>query len=130
MRYNLININMSLKTLVIGASLNEERYSNKAIKMLVEYKHPVVAYGLKSGEVSGVKIDTALENYSNIDTVTMYVNPSRQKEFYNYVISLSPRRVIFNPGTENEEFQQLLLNNGIQFEEACTLVLLRTNQFS
>lgn len=121
---------MSLKTLVIGASLNEERYSNKAIKMLVEYKHPVVAYGLKSGEVSGVKIDTALENYSNIDTVTMYVNPSRQKEFYNYVISLSPRRVIFNPGTENEEFQQLLLNNGIQFEEACTLVLLRTNQFS
>ena len=120
---------MGLKTLVIGASLKEDRYSNKAIRMLVEYKHEVVAYGLNSGVVAGISIDTVLLDYENIDTVTMYVNPSRQEEFYNYIISLKPRRVIFNPGTENLEFEQLLTKNGISFEEACTLVLLRTNQF-
>lgn len=120
---------MGLKTLVIGASLNEDRYSNRAIKLLTEYQHEVVAFGLKSGLVSGVTIDTNLIDYDDIDTVTMYVNPERQKEFYNYIISLKPRRVIFNPGTENKEFQQLLTKEGIQFEEACTLVLLKTNQF-
>lgn len=121
---------MNLKTLVVGASLNEDRYSNKAIKLLREYKHEVVAFGLKSGVVSGVTIDTELVDYKDIDTVTMYINPSRQNEFYNYIISLKPRRVIFNPGTENKEFQQLLSKGGIKFEEACTLVLLRTNQFN
>ncbi|MDP3354169.1 MAG: CoA-binding protein [Flavobacteriaceae bacterium] len=121
---------MGLKTLVIGASLNEDRYSNMAVKLLTEYKHEVVAFGLKSGNISGVSIDAELKNYNDIDTVTIYLNPIRQKEFYNYIISLKPRRVIFNPGTENIEFQQLLTKEGIQFEEACTLVLLRTNQFN
>lgn len=121
---------MNLKTLVVGASLNEDRYSNKAIKLLREYKHEVVAFGLKSGVVSGVTIDTELVDYKDIDTVTMYINPSRQNELYNYIISLNPRRVIFNPGTENSEFQQLLSQEGVEFEEACTLVLLRTNQFN
>lgn len=121
---------MGLKTLVIGASLNEERYSNKAIKMLREYEHEVVAFGLNSGTVNEVKIDTELIQYQNIDTVTMYVNPSRQIDFYDYVISLKPRRVIFNPGTENPIFQQMLRNEGIDYEEACTLVMLKTNQFS
>ncbi|MDP2088899.1 MAG: CoA-binding protein [Flavobacteriaceae bacterium] len=120
---------MGLKTLVIGASLNEDRYSNMAVRLLTDYQHEVVAFGLKSGAISGVSIDSELKNYENIDTVSMYLNPTRQKEFYNYIISLKPRRVIFNPGTENNEFQQLLFKEGIQFEEACTLVLLRTNQF-
>lgn len=121
---------MNLKTLVVGASLNDDRYSHKAIKLLKEYKHEVVAYGLKSGVVSGVNIGTELVDYKDIDTVTMYINPSRQNELYDYIISLKPRRVIFNPGTENREFQQLLAKEGIEFEEACTLVLLRTNQFN
>lgn len=120
---------MGLKTLVIGASLNEDRYSNMAVKLLTNYHHEVVAFGLKSGVVSGVSVDTELKNYEDIDTVTMYLNPERQKEFYNYIINLKPRRVIFNPGTENNEFQELLTKQEIQFEEACTLVLLRTNQF-
>lgn len=120
---------MNLKTLVVGASLNEDRYSNMAIKLLKEYKHDVVAYGLKSGVVSDVIIETELINYNDIDTVTMYINPTKQNELYNYIISLKPRRVIFNPGTENIEFKQLLTKEGIQFEEACTLVLLRTNQY-
>jgi predicted CoA-binding protein len=121
---------MGLKTLVIGASLKEERYSNKAINMLVAYKHEVVAYGLKSGVVAGISIDTELLPYKKIDTVTMYINPDRQLEFYDYIISLKPRRVIFNPGTENPIFQQMLRNVGIDFEEACTLVMLKTNQFN
>jgi predicted CoA-binding protein len=120
---------MGLKTLVIGASLNEDRYSNMAVKLLTNYHHKVVAYGLKKGTISGVAVDTELINYENIDTVTMYVNPEIQKEFYQYILGLKPRRVIFNPGTENDEFQQLLTKDGIQFEDACTLVLLRTNQF-
>lgn len=120
---------MGLKTLVIGASLNEDRYSNMAVKLLTNYHHEVVAFGLKSGTISDVFVDTELKNYEDIDTVTMYLNPERQKEFYNYIINLKPRRVIFNPGTENNEFQELLTKQEIQFEEACTLVLLRTNQF-
>lgn len=121
---------MGLKTLVIGASLNEDRYSNKAVRLLTEYQHEVVAFGLKSGVITGVSIDSELKNYENIDTVTLYINPERQKDFYHYIISLKPRRVIFNPGTENDEFQELLTKERIFFEEACTLVLLRTNQFN
>ena len=69
--------------------------------------------------------------YKNIDTVTLYLNPKRQEEYYDYIISLQPRRVIFNPGTENMEFIKLLKNNQIESEIACTLVLLSTtSQYS
>lgn len=118
-----------MKTLVIGASTNPERYSFKAINMLREYKNEVVAYGLRQGKVNDIEIDTTLQAYQNIDTVTLYVNPQRQVELYDYIIGLNPRRVIFNPGTENEEFENLLSKQNIVSEIACTLVLLRTNQF-
>lgn len=118
-----------MKTLVIGASTNPERYSFKAINMLREYNNEVVAYGLRQGKVNDIEIDTALQVYQNIDTVTLYVNPQRQVELYDYIIGLNPRRVIFNPGTENEEFENLLSQQNIISEVACTLVLLRTNQF-
>ncbi len=120
---------MYKKTLVLGASLNPIRYSNMAIKRLVNNDLDLVAYGLKEGEVSGIKIDTELKHYNEIDTVTLYMNPKRQKEFYNYIVSLQPKRVIFNPGTENPEFYQILKENNIGFEEACTLTLLATNQY-
>ncbi|MCF6296292.1 MAG: CoA-binding protein [Flavobacteriaceae bacterium] len=120
---------MNKKTLVLGASLNSNRYSNMAINRLVNNGFEVVAYGLKEGEVSEIKIDTYLKHYENIDTVTIYLNPKRQKEYYNYIISLHPKRVIFNPGTENPEFYQILKDNNIAFEVACTLVLLSTNQY-
>lgn len=120
---------MNKKTLVLGASLKPERYSNIAINRLVAYKHHVVAYGLKVGTVSGILIDTELINYKNIDTVTLYLNPKRQEAFYDYIVSLRPERVIFNPGTENPEFQKILKQEQIYFEEACTLVLLSTNQY-
>ncbi|MUU77706.1 CoA-binding protein [Winogradskyella endarachnes] len=120
---------MKKKTLVIGASLKEERYSNIAIKRLRTFNHPVKAFGLKSGRVEDVTIDTELIDYDTIDSVTLYLNPKRQQDYYNYIISLNPRRVIFNPGTENPEFYQLLRDNNIEFEVACTLVLLGTNQY-
>lgn len=120
---------MSKKTLVIGASLKPIRYSNMAIQKLVNYKHETVAIGLREGEIKEVKIDTNLKSYKNIDTVTLYLNPNRQEEYYDYIIGLNPKRVIFNPGTENPEFYKLLKNNSIEVEIACTLVLLSTNQY-
>ncbi len=117
------------KTLVLGASLNPSRYSHLAINRLVRYKQPVVAIGLKKGVVSGVDIEIEKKHFENIDTVTLYLNAHRQKEYYDYILSLHPKRVIFNPGTENPEFFQLLRENQIEVEVACTLVLLGTNQY-
>ena len=122
-------MSMNKKTLVIGASLKVERYSNMAIRKLVNHCHDVVAIGLKTGVVSGVELDTDLVDYKCIHTVTLYLNPSRQKYYFDYILSLRPKRVIFNPGTENPEFYSLLKANNIDFEEACTLVLLSTNQY-
>ena len=120
---------MNKKTLVLGASLKPNRYSNYAIQRLVANNFSAVAFGLQSGEVSGVKIDAELMPYEDVHTVTLYLNSKRQKDYYDYIVSLKPNRVIFNPGTENPEFYQILKDNKIDFEVACTLVLLSTNQY-
>jgi len=120
---------MNKTTLVFGASLKPERYSNIAINRLLDNEIEVLAYGMKKGAVGKVEIDTDLKDYKNIDTVTLYLNPQRQEEYYSYIVSLKPRRVIFNPGTENLEFYNMLKENNITFEVACTLVLLATNQY-
>ena len=120
---------MDKKTLVIGASTNPDRYSNMAINRLVNYGHSVVALGLKKGIVAGVDITTEKKPFENLNTVTLYLNPKRQEEYYEYIVSLKPARVIFNPGTENPEFYKILRKNNIETEEACTLVLLGTNQY-
>jgi len=117
------------KTLVIGASENPDRYSNKAIRALLTHNHEVVALGLRKGAVQGVTFHTEKENFEGIDTVTLYVGPQNQPEYYSYIIGLKPRRVIFNPGTENPEFIAKLKTAGIYPEIACTLVLLATDQF-
>ena len=117
------------KTLVLGASTKPERYAFKAINMLVDKGHSVLAVGQNAGEVAGVKIQTKAIPLKNIDTVTLYLNPTRQRDYYNYIVETKPKRVIFNPGTENPEFYQLLQLNGIKVEVACTLVLLTTNQY-
>lgn len=118
-------------TLVIGASENPERYSNKAIQLLRHYNHPVLALGLRKGTVADVAFETDLNafNGTDIDTVTLYINAKLQAPFYDKIIALKPKRVLFNPGTENLEFETLLEQNGIDCEEACTLVLLNTGQF-
>jgi len=120
---------MSKKTLVVGASVKLDRYSNIAVLKLQDNGHEVIAYGFQEGDINGVKIDTKMMRYDAIDTITMYLSPLRQKAYYNYVISQNPNRVIFNPGTENPEFYELLRDNDIEVDVACTLVLLSTNQY-
>ncbi len=117
------------KTLVIGASTNPQRYSNKAIYKLLANEIEVKAIGVKDGEVGGVTIEKELLNFEDIHTVTLYVNPKIQRNYYEYIVNLNPKRVIFNPGTENSAFAEILEENGIQFENACTLVLLSINQY-
>lgn len=117
------------KTLVIGASDNPGRYSFLAINKLKQYQHEVVAIGRKKGTVAGVDITTEMEPFNDVDTVTLYINPQLQPAYYNYILSLKPRRIIFNPGTENDELQELAAQNGITGLEACTLVMLGTNQY-
>jgi predicted CoA-binding protein len=117
------------KTVVIGATSKPEKYAYKAITKLVEKGYSVLAIGQNAGEVAGIKIQTKAIPLKNIDTITLYLNPTRQRDYYNYIVESKPKRVIFNPGTENPEFYQLLELNAIQVEVACTLVLLATNQY-
>jgi len=116
-------------TLVFGASLKSNRYSNVAIHRLRENGEKTLAFGMKSGLVNDVQIKTNLGELPNIDVVTLYLNPERQKQYYKAIIALAPKKVIFNPGTENPEFYGLLRDNNIEVEVACTLVLLATGQY-
>ena len=117
------------KTLVLGASDNPSRYSYLAINRLRKYGHPVVAIGKKKVKVEDVDIDNEPLPFSDVDTVTLYLNPEHQEEYYDYILSLHPKRIIFNPGAENEKLVELAKKNGIRPMEACTLVLLSTGQY-
>ena len=117
------------KTLVLGASENPQRYSYLALQRLQAHDHPVVAIGKKAGKVGNVNIETGKQPYTGIDTVTLYLNPQNQKQYYDYILSLDPKRIIFNPGAENSELEALAGNKGIKVQEACTLVLLSTGQY-
>lgn len=117
------------KTLVLGASDNPSRYSYLAIQRLRKLGHPVVAIGKKQTTVDGVVIDNEQKPFTGIDTVTLYMNPQHQQAYYDYILSLNPKRIIFNPGTENDELIKLAEEKNISCHEACTLVLLSTNQY-
>jgi len=115
--------------MVLIASEKEDRYSNKAVKSLLENSVPVVAVSRKPGSIGDLTFLTGKPLVDGIDTLTLYLNPFNQKSFYSYILELNPRRVIFNPGTENPVLQNLLDEQDIEWEEACTLVMLATNQF-
>ena len=117
------------KTLVLGASSNPARYSYLAIHRLREHGHPVKAIGMKKSIVEDVMIETVPTISDDIDTVTLYLNPAHQEQYYDYILSLNPKRIIFNPGAENAELEKLANNKGIKTMDACTLVMLGTNQF-
>ncbi|MCG8573812.1 MAG: CoA-binding protein [Flavobacteriales bacterium] len=119
-----------MKVLVLGASEKTNRYSNIAINMLRDYEHEVLAIGRREGMVRDVPIITEQETFENVHTITLYLSPANQLPFYDYILSLNPSRIIFNPGTENPELMELLKEKGIGFEIACTLVMLRSNQFN
>ncbi len=120
---------MNKKTVILGATPNPDRYAYKAAKMLVNHGHEIVPVGLKTGEVFGKTIENGQPLIEGVDTVTLYVGPQNQASLYNYIVKLNPKRVIFNPGTENDELMDLLEEKGIEPVEACTLVLLSTNQY-
>lgn len=117
------------KTLVLGASDNPSRYSYLAIQRLRRNDHPVVAIGRKNAQVADVIIEKEKKPFEQIDTITFYLNPMHQKEYYDYILSLQPKRLIFNPGAENDELVELAKKNNIKTLEACTLVLLSTGQY-
>jgi predicted CoA-binding protein len=117
------------KTLVIGASTNPDRYSYLAVNKLMTHHHPVVALGNKKGSINGIEIASEPQSFDDIDTVTLYLNPTHQQQYYSYIFSLNPKRIIFNPGTENDELANLAAQKGIPTLEACTLVLLSTGQY-
>jgi predicted CoA-binding protein len=117
------------KTLVLGATAKSEKAAFKAIELLVAKGHSVLALGQNAGEVAGIKINTKAIPVKNIDTISLYLNPTRQRDYYNYIVDAKPKRVLFNPGTENPEFYQLLELNNIKYEAACTLVLLTLNKY-
>lgn len=117
------------KTLVLGASANPTRFSYLAINRLKAHNHPVVAVGRRETEVAGIPIAKTPVHEEGVDTVTLYLNPTHQKEYYQYILGLQPKRIIFNPGTENPELMQLAREEGIEPVVACTLVMLATGQY-
>ncbi len=120
---------MNKKTLVLGASDNPNRYSYLALHSLRSKGHDVIGIGRHAGTVADVEITTEQQEIKDIDTVTLYLNPTHQQMYYNYILSLRPKRIIFNPGTENDELEKLALEHNIQPIEACTLVMLSTGQY-
>jgi len=117
------------KTLIIGASPDPSRYSYKAAHMLKRFNHDIVNVGIKKGEAAGIEIEKPEVIHNDIDTVTLYIGPALQAQYHDYILETKPKRVIFNPGTENYELEKLLDQHGIEPIEACTLVLLSTGQY-
>ena len=120
-----------MKTVIIGATPNPSRYAFMAAQSLKTYKHDFVPIGIKKGDVQGQPIQqiTDKPEIKDVDTITMYIGPQRQPPWYDYLLSLKPRRIIFNPGSENPEFARLAGSKGVEVIEACTLVMLRTSQY-
>ena len=122
---------MAKKTVIIGATPDRSRYAYLAAQMLTEYDHEIVPLSIKKGEVFGKEILDLRKRPSieNVDTVTLYIGPQNQPEWYDYIISLKPKRIIFNPGTENDQLEKLAEEKGIEAVEGCTLVMLRSRQY-
>jgi uncharacterized protein len=117
------------KTLVLGASANPERYSYLAVRRLRSHQHPVIAIGKRKGNIGDVQIETDHIPVGDVDTITLYLNAMNQQEYYDYIFDLKPRRIIFNPGTENDSLIKRCEENGIEPVIGCTLVMLSTGQY-
>jgi len=118
-----------MKTLVVGASPNPSRFSNKAVRLLRRYNQEVIPLGIRNGEIDNLKIITGKPEISGIHTITLYIGPDKQIEYYDYLLGLQPKRIIFNPGTENADFINLAENQNIEIVQNCTLVMLNSDLF-
>jgi predicted CoA-binding protein len=117
------------KTLILGATPDSSRYAYLAANRLVRTGHPIVNVGIKKGEVAGVDIEPAEDIHSDIDTVTLYIGTRNQPPLYDYILATNPKRIIFNPGTENPELRRMAQERGIETISACTLVMLSTGEY-
>lgn len=117
------------KTLVVGASVKPERYANIAVKLLNKKGVPVVPLGLKQGLINAIPIETERRQFEGIHTITLYIGPQRQPEYYNYLLGLNPQRIIFNPGTENVEFMERAEKANIEVVQYCTLMMLHAGAY-
>ena len=112
------------KTMLIGATPNSARYAYLAAMRLVQYGHELILIGVKNGAVAGVDIQKGMPAVEEVDTITLYLNADRQRAYHDYILSLHPKRIIFNPGAENPELARLATEQGIETVEGCTLVML------
>lgn len=119
----------SKKTLILGASPNPARYANMAARRLVQAGHEIINVGIRKGEVAGAPIQSAERIHEEVNTITLYIGPHLQPQYYDYILHTGPKRIIFNPGTENPVLTDIARKNGIEAIQACTLVLLNTNQY-
>ena len=119
-----------MHTLVLGATTNPGRIAFQAIHRLVVKGYPVSALGIREGEVAGIPIQQGTPDLEDVHTITLYLNPTRQEPYYDYILGLKPKRIIFNPGTENINLMQLAEDAGIETEIACTLVMLATDEYA
>jgi uncharacterized protein len=129
--FNGLNSEKLKRTVIIGATTDRSRYAYLAAQMLSQYQHEIVPVGIKKGEVFGKEILNIFEKpaIKDVDTITMYIGPHRQPEWYDYLISLKPKRIIFNPGTENDVLENMAEEKGIEVVQGCTLVMLRSHQY-
>lgn len=120
-----------MKTIVLGASPNPSRYAYRAVQRLKLNKHEIIPVGIRTGEIEGIEIMQGKPLLEDIHTITLYINPKIQEDYFDYILSLHPKRIIFNPGTENPKFYQLIRKQipTIQIEVACTLVMLAANTY-
>ena len=124
-----VTSHMNKSTLVLGASLKDNRYSNICVKTLISGHFQVSAIGLREGFIDETEVHTGFPEFRDIHTVTLYLGPQNQPPWYEYILKLNPKRVIFNPETENEEFQIMLANAGIDVIEDCTIVMVQSGRY-
>lgn len=116
-------------TVILGASPKSDRYSYMATVKLKAHGHMVYPIGIRAGSIDGIEIITKKPLLEGVDTVTMYLSAMNQKEWYSYIFSLNPKRIIFNPGAENDELEKLAESKGIECVNACTLVMLSIGNY-
>lgn len=117
------------KTLVLGASPNKERFAYKATALLMRHGHEVVPVGIRHGQIAGVDIQLGQPQTEDVHTVTLYIGPQRQEPYYKYIFGLGPKRIIFNPGTENPELKGKAKAQGIETVSSCTLMMLNNEEY-